>query len=153
MVRGPLGQSTKTFSCFLGLGVVVVWLCMSAGSIVEASCGSDGGANPRQIHTSTRSGELSLTLYSQYSAGGLSYTLVPPGPPCHGPHCGATPRMKPIGALPWTVRVVGSMAFDCCDKALEIDPPYGQQGEHPRSVFAPRGCIATLEHPPKFLLA
>jgi hypothetical protein len=152
MVGGPVGFLANPLTRLLGLGSVFAWLCLSATLTAEAGCGFHASSHPSSFTTQHRHGELSLKLYVQYSAGGTSYSFFSPVPPCSGPHCGAKPRMKPIGTNSWIFRLSGSFATDSVEKQPRVDANRDRNEDHPQSVYAPRGSIATMEHPPKLCL-
>lgn len=153
MVGGPVGLLAMPITRLLGLGLALAWICMTASPSAEAGCGFHGASQSHLVHLPQRAGELSLKLYVQYSAGGMSFSFFPPVPPCRGPHCGATPRMKPIGTSSWAFRLTGSFATDSIEKQPRVDANRDRNEDHPQSVYAPRGSIATMEHPPKLCLA
>ncbi len=153
MVGGPVGLLANPLTRLLGLGLAFAWICLSATLPAEAGCSYHATSHSSSFTSQQRHGELSLKFYVQYSAGGTSYSFVPPVPPCSGPHCGAKPRMKPIGTSSWTFRLSGSIATDSAEKLPRVDANRDRDEDHPLSVYAPRGSIATLEHPPKFCQA
>jgi hypothetical protein len=149
MVGGPVGLLANPMTRLLGLGLVMACACIDASPSAEAGCSFQSGSHSHSLDGPKRSGELSLKLYVQYSAGGFSYSFYPPTPPCSGPHCGATPRMKPVGTSSWFFRLNGTFATDSTEKPPRINNNRERTDDHPRSVFAPRGSIAAQEHPPK----
>lgn len=155
MPVSPCSPKTSILPQLSGLVRAFVWIfvagtLVTAGALTaHAGCAFGHGIAGFPIPVSFKTGELPLRIYVEYSAGGLTYSLTPPAVPCEGPHCGGQSRMRPVGTIPWSVRLQSSTSTRHNEEEAWSGSESPHAPDRPRSVSAPRGSILPLDHPPK----
>lgn len=120
------------------------------GASARAGCGTHRSEVVRADWQSmSRSGELRLPMFIEYSGGRIGYTCTRPAEPCEGPGCRANPNVQPIGLAVVEARNSASEIVSSARLGLPAFTPCHPWAHRPHSEFARRGHLDEPEHPPR----